>query len=142
MTEPTVPQGNDRLAAAMAEVKRLDPLDLLALYYLVQQAIPTAEFPRLVEGLRTVTDDGETYQQRYLQCPHCDRVVTTDDEDGQAETLVSVDIAERWTYGASLGFDDRDAEFTYDEGADFEGFFYKHDACGQPVSLPENWTER
>jgi hypothetical protein len=140
MTDIPVPQGNDRLAAVVAEANRLDALDLLALYYLVQHAIPTAEFPRLIVGLRTVTDDGETYQQQYLQCPHCDLIVTTDDH-GEADALIAVDIAERWTYGSSVGFEDHDVQWFYDGSADFEGLLYKH-ICNQPVRLPENWSER
>lgn len=140
MTDPTVPQGNDRLAAAMAEVTRLDPLDLLALYYLVQNAVPAAEFPRLIVGTRAVVDDGEAYAQQYLECPHCHERITTDDDD-EAEDLIAVDIAERWTGHASVSFTDRDAQWQYDEGADFEGFLYKH-TCNQPVRLPEGWTER
>jgi hypothetical protein len=135
------PRGDaDRLAAAVAEVNRLDPIDLLALYYVVQSALPAAEFPRLIVGIRTVTDDGETYQQRYLQCPHCDQVVTTDDE-GDAEDLIAVDIDERWTGNATVDFDDRDVQWNYDGDTEYEGFIYKH-SCNKPVRLPEDWTER
>lgn len=139
MSTIAVPQG-DRLKAVIEEANRLDAVDLLALYYLVQHAIPTAEFPRLIVGRRVVLLEDEDVTTNTLSCPHCFAVLT-EEIDGDVN-LIAVDTAERWTAWASTSFEEHDVQFSYDSSADYQGLLYRCGECQAPVRLPENWSER
>ncbi len=91
-------------------------------------------YPALIEV--EVEDDGETYDS--LRCPWCDNTVTDD------ETLILVDVAERWTRISSDEFDmeRHNIEPDFSGHGDYESLYYMHETCGRPVDLPEGWNER
>lgn len=94
----------------------------------------TTTYPALTA--ENVTDDGETFPA--VRCPWCDQIVS------EGEELIVVDEAERWTRvdGNEYDHDRHTIDPAYDGYGDYETLHYMHEACGNPVDLPEGWTER
>ena len=159
--------GIERRMVAIAAINVLQPQDLIGMRERIETMIRAAQWPALViehtdqahldeqiaalrvkldsavgQAALAVQDMIEELEEAkettaHLRCPVCNELV-------DAEDLIAVDVAERWTDGPLIDFDGKSIAFDYDSGSgDRDGLYYSHGDPGRrgghAVSVPDGW---
>ena len=119
---------------------RAQGMHLVAAIGEAMEAVRMHQYPRLVVETITSEDDDdidEDESRTRLRCPYCERIV-----DGQ-DDIVAVDFSERWNHSCSDDEDIENETIIFSTGDDDYGstVYYRCDHCGNPIDLPEGWTE-
>ncbi len=108
-----------------------DPTEMLAIWYEIAAALPSAPFPVLI--VEPVTDDGETFMG--ARCPYCHGLLG---DDG----ITVIDWAAEGTESDDVNADEEYHSMSYDHEPEMETLHYETSCCSRPVSLPDGWTEQ
>lgn len=101
-------------------------------------ALTTHQFEPLVEEL-VQPEDEDADKVKRLRCPWCMQLVGTEDSDAMARVTYGVLRHETW-YNPEGDGEVVTSEDNHFYGSDGETLYYLHNACGNPVVLPEGWT--
>jgi hypothetical protein len=115
----------------MLAVTDEDPALALALFHALGGKMSALEFPRAY--VEPITDDGETYEG--LRCPWCSVEIA---DDG----LTIVDWATTCSSSSDVNAPEAYHAVDYDHEPEMETLHYQCEACTNPISLPEGWTEQ
>lgn len=102
----------------------------LQAFYDAENKLRDMDLPKVIIEKRV--DDHEL-DRFVIICPNCKH-------ESETENLISVDIAERWTYFYEID-EEGVAPIFYDGHADWDGLGYMLECCRLFVDLPEGWEE-